>query len=180
MINLARNQDNNKVEGALSSSLIYINAIDYVTAHLYDNINNIATLIVRQELGAVTFPNHKGHTNEPLGNLILKLKGYEFPDKEDFISDLEIFNKVRRKVAHRLLALTPKELEEIDEELEKMRSAGERIFDRYDTIVRGINASWLAYVQKQYTSGQTQTKPEAVKEHEAKRTRRSKTEQNAP
>jgi len=149
VIKIARDQKIDTIEGVLTSTLIYMNAIDYISAHLMENLVEIDCLITNYELGGVVFRNDYVRKNVELGKIIDELDRYDFPDKKYFLDDLKIFKNKRNKIAHRLLSLTQKELDgEIDEDLKILRSTAEELLAKYDIIVKGVSGSWGNYIQK--------------------------------
>lgn len=147
VLQLARNQNKTTVEGVLTSSLVYINTVDYIASHLLDNLDKITYLVAYNEMNSVVFMNPDSRDKgQPLGRIIIYLKVYEFPGKQDFIEELTSFNRIRIKVVHNLLSLTPDELQKIDASLADLAGIAERIIQKYDTIVRGITNAWNSYV----------------------------------
>jgi len=147
IIQMARDSRSKGAEGTLAASLIYMNAIDYIAAHLLENFKAIEYLITYQELNATIFKNIEENPAIPLGRLIGELEKFEFPDKNAFIADLGIFNKCRTKLAHNLLRLNPSDIESIDPEIADFWNTAERLFNRYDLITRNIAVIFDNYRQ---------------------------------
>ncbi len=57
ILEVARDQDNS-LQGVLTSTLIFINAIDYIASHLLENLKIINHLITHREMGGVVFVAH--------------------------------------------------------------------------------------------------------------------------
>lgn len=149
VLQIAREQKLNEVSGALTATLIYVNAVDYVASHLLENLRVITYLILHNETNGAFFYKNEKLDNQglPLGKIISKLKKYSFPDKTTFIKDLEKFNDLRIKYVHNFLSFTKKDLEEkVDIELRDLYTTAEAIILRYDTIVRGMTDIWNVYV----------------------------------
>ncbi len=155
VLEIARKQDITKLEGLLTSTLIYINAVDYIAYHLLKNLILIDVLITNNELNGIVFRNQEGSKGKPLQRLIEELQRYEFPMKNSFLNDLNDFKNMRNTVAHDLLALKQEQLPKADKDLFQIRITGEKLLDQYDTIVRGIKANWRIYVEKIYPSKST-------------------------
>lgn len=147
VLQLARTQSKTTIEGVLTSTLVYINTVDYIASHLLDNLDKITYLVTYNEMNSVVFMESDSRDKgQPLGKIIAYLRTYDFPGKQDFLEELTNFNKIRTKVVHNLLSLTPEELQKIDASLADLAAIAERIVQKYDTIVRGIINTWNSYI----------------------------------
>ncbi|MCL5113684.1 MAG: hypothetical protein M1372_00740 [Patescibacteria group bacterium] len=152
LIKAARDQDKSNISGMLSATLIYANTVDYLAFHILENLRTIVYLTTYTELNATIFyAGSNERKDEPLGNIVEKLKNYDFPDKKDMIQDLSDFNELRKKYVHNFLKIDSSnslELDKADKELLEIIKISERIITRYDKIVQGIRDSWSAYTDR--------------------------------
>lgn len=150
VINIARSQDNSNLQGALTSTLIYINAVDYISFHLLDNLIEMDSLITNHHLNGVFYRNDKGPNSMPLHRIIEELEKYSFPLKEDFVENLKNFQKVRNPITHNLLSLRQEQINsgEADNFILNIKTIAEQLLDQYDTIVRGVLDEWNIHLGK--------------------------------
>ncbi len=149
IIELARKQrDSNTVEGSLAAALIYVNAVEYVSKHVLENLSEIVQMVSNESTNGGIYLCSSGKADMPLGKLLPILENYEFPNKRLFIDDLKLFKPLREKLAHQLLRLTKEEVEKIDDELNELKEIAERILNHYDTTVKGITENWNNYCSR--------------------------------
>ncbi|HSV94702.1 MAG TPA: hypothetical protein VLH94_01850 [Spirochaetia bacterium] len=151
ILDFARKQNNPEDPlGIFTRVLIYINAIDYISAHLTTHIHHIMHIIMFRSTNGRIYPKKQDHVmNKPLESLIKMLRVFEFPSKSTFISKLIQFKDYRNKYVHRLMSLTEKDLSDpnknIDTELNKLCELSEEIIEDYDSIKVGIINTWEDY-----------------------------------
>lgn len=139
VIDVARQRDNAKPESVLMAVLIYVNAVDYVASHLLKNLKEMKYLILHNELNGTIFEDYEdGSKGLPLGAIKNILSKYEFPDKKDFIGELNEFNLLRTKYIHNFLNIPSDELEKVGLEIDQVYKLAESILNRYDGIARAI------------------------------------------
>lgn len=146
MLNVANQQDANKFEGILTKTLIYMNAVDYISSHLIENLSAINSLVLQEELNGTIYQYYQEHRSKSLGKLIEQLNQYEFPNKKDFIEDLGSFVKLRNRYAHNLMKLKPKEIESADKDFSTLFEVAQRLMNTYDRIVKAIRNDWKDYL----------------------------------
>lgn len=149
MLEMARTQDLSSVQGQFTATLIYVNAIDSIATHIVNNLSKMVFLITQYETGSILFREFKESKGANLGNHIENLEKYEFPNKGDFIEELNSFNALRKKIVHNLLSRPSEELmSNIDRELQELRETAERIFSLSDLLAQGLTNTWVSYVMK--------------------------------
>lgn len=105
-------------------------------------------LILHSELNGIIFEDYEdGSTEAPLGKLKNDLNKYEFPDKKEFIAELDEFNKLRIKFVHNFLSISPQEFDKVGLEIERLHNLAESVLTRYDGIVKGIMDQWASYLK---------------------------------
>lgn len=149
IIDIAREQGAD-LQGVLTSTLIFVNAVDYIASHLLENLLIMSHLITHHALNATVFMSYPEYQKGlPLGEITKLLKRFEFPDKTEFISELSSFNDLRVKYIHRLLSSPPEDIvDKIDNELASLRTLGESLLGRYDTITKGMSDAWFSYLRR--------------------------------
>ena len=152
VIDLARKQPQT-FEGIHTATLIYVNAVDYIALHLLENLRYITYLVTNNELNDIIFFSNVKKDGIPLGKVMYELEKYEFPDKNDFMSGLTEFGKIRNKLVHNLLSLTPDEINKISDDFEEIKKLSEALLNRYDIMVKGMSSIWINYVNKLGQSG---------------------------
>ncbi len=81
--------------------------------------------------------------------MIKDLRNYDFPDKKDFMTELDEFNKLRITYIHRLLSTNPDAIvSKIDKDLANLKNLAESLLIRYDNLVKGVTSSWFVYLEK--------------------------------
>jgi hypothetical protein len=145
VIKIAQNQTNDGLESALTSILIYMNAVDYLSTHVLKNLSIINYLLVQHELNGSIYLSIQDHKDKPLGSIIFELEKYEFPGKKEFIEDLRSFLILRNKYAHNLLKLTEENIKKVDHEIKELIEIAKRILNTYDRIVKGMVIIWNNY-----------------------------------
>lgn len=146
VINNARNQDKTKVEGIMTSVLIYTNLVDYLAKHLLDNLNQMVSISTFNKFGGIIFyDGSTKKTNISLGELQRELGCFEFPNKSDFIDSINEFKKLRNDVMHNLMRLDPTDTtKKFDSDLKRITEIAEDILAKYNAIVVGLTAIWTS------------------------------------
>ena len=146
-LDLARKQKVS-IEGDFVAALVYINGIEYVAHHVHENLRCICHLVTKNELSGIIYSCEEiKKKNLTLGQTIDELEKYSFPSKEEFISNLTEFKRLRNKYSHNLLKTSDTAENKIQPDMKKIRDTAENIFSIYDIIVRGIIVSWSNYFQ---------------------------------
>jgi uncharacterized protein with HEPN domain len=143
-------QENPTAEGALAATVIYTNLVDYLVNHLLKNLRKMVSIDSYLKFGAIFyFDASKARKDLTLGDASVELKNFGFPDKEDFLNELNNFRQLRNSMTHDLMHvdLTTKP-QELDKKIEKIRKSAEEILARYNAISSGIANAWNASRQK--------------------------------
>lgn len=150
VLDIARVQKYETLDGALTATLIYMNAVDYISSHLLENLIKIDSLLTNHHMNGIVFRNDQKLSHLPLKKVIDELNRYEFPMKTEFIEDLNKFKDMRNPIAHNLLSLRQEQITNgsADAMLFGIRDVAERLMDKYDTIVRGVWDEWYSYLYR--------------------------------
>lgn len=144
LINLGRNQDKTKVEGAFSAVLIYANLVDYLAKSLLDNLLRMVSLDSFLRFGGAFFyDGSRKKTNKPLGSLTEELEYFEFPNKTDFLECLRTFNTLRKGLIHNLMQLDlTGATNKLDDDIKRVGEIAEDILSKYNAICGSITTIW--------------------------------------
>ncbi len=157
-IELARKQDKSKIEGLMTSAVIYTNLAEYLLINLIENIQQMIFLSSYKNFNGVFYLKNKETDNlskKTIGALIDSLKKYKFPDDEEFIRLVSEFSKARIMIIHRLMKIKGNEdLEKIDQELLNLPNLAEEILDKYNSLIMGITTIWNSAINPKETTNQ--------------------------
>lgn len=148
LINYAREQKNkDSAESILASAVIYTNLVEYLATHLLKNFKQMTYLLTYHQLRGILFLKNSKSKGAPktLGPLKNELEGYEFPDKQAFLKDIDEFAKARNNLFHRLFE-KDEEVTKLDSDLIKMQSLAEEILAKYNVIIAGIITVWQKFL----------------------------------
>lgn len=71
------------------------------------------------------------------------MKNFGFPDKEDFLQELNNFRQLRNSMTHDLMHVDlDAKPESMDKKIDKIRKSAEEILARYNVISAGIANTW--------------------------------------
>lgn len=140
LLGLARSLKNKDgIENSLSSTMIYASLTEYLAQHLLQNLRYLAYRATYLRLSAVVFidQRHKEQVRG-LGETIISLSEFEFPDKQDVIKLLKKFNKARNHFFHQFMKINNQNAGKFDEDIKIIRECTEDLIDKFNTIYQGL------------------------------------------
>lgn len=102
LVELARNIiDDESLEKRLAAILIYWNIAEYLAENLLDNLNHIIRESSYKSFAWILFlQSASWDNNRTLGQLIIEIKKFNFPDKDWIIDCLQKIVESRNKIFH--------------------------------------------------------------------------------
>jgi hypothetical protein len=140
-------------ENQVAAAFIYISFAEYLADHLLENLRHFIYKGSYNQFAGILFIDESGKEEKlTLGQIISKLKKYNFPDKEGVLDVLDEVCKARNNIFHNFANTDASGLEKImSVDLITIEQKSEELLDKINVIYAGLQKILLP--QAENTSG---------------------------
>ncbi len=132
-------------ESQLACAVIYASFAEYIAKHVLETLRHIMYENTYNTFAGILFVDDRNQVNRKgkhkpmmMGDVIIRLEKYEFPDKSGIVAALKSITTSRNNLLHNFAISDQKGLERLDHDVAVIKDETEDLFRRVNTVYAGL------------------------------------------
>lgn len=141
LVGLARNlKTKSDSESHLVAVFIYISITEYLATHLLENLRHFVYKGNYYQYAGILLIDERGDRKiRTLGQVIVELRKYDFPDKREILATLENISNLRNNIFHNLAKVDSSELTKmLTSDLPQIENLTEDLIEKINVLYAGL------------------------------------------